>query len=212
MSHSVRHFVGIDEVGRGPLAGPICVGACLTSLSKKQAFLAKLAGIKDSKQLTPEAREEWVRILAQAAKKGECRFVTVFISEKVIDTKGLSYALHRAIGQALKRLKVKPNDCRVLLDGGIKAPKAFMLQETIIKGDEKEPLIAGASIVAKVRRDKYMTRLGKRYPSYGFEQHKGYGTKKHYEALKKHGISPFHRMSFLGKFLLREDVPIPVLE
>ncbi len=202
MSSSLHYRIGIDEVGRGPLAGPLCVGAFLVDRAYAKTFSRTLSGIKDSKQLTPAAREEWFRIFEKAAKAGECAWCTIFVSEKIIDTKGLSYALTSAIAKALLKLGVKPESCHVLLDGGIKAPKRFVSQKTIIKGDEKEPLIAGASIVAKVRRDRYMVRLGKRHPPYGFEVHKGYGTKKHYEALKKHGISPFHRKSFLKKFLI----------
>ena len=198
---SVSYIIGIDEVGRGPIAGPLCVGACLMSVAKAGRFGKTLAGIKESKQLTPHKREEWLRIICDAQEAGECRFSTVFVSEKVIDTKGLSFALRSAIDKALQKLRADPKASLVLLDGGIKAPPRFTRQKTIIKGDEKEPLIASASIVAKVRRDRYMTRLGKRYPDYGFEVHKGYGTKKHYEALKAHGILEVHRMSFLKKLI-----------
>lgn len=198
---SPAYVIGIDEVGRGPIAGPLCVGACLMSRTEAHRFGKTIFGIKESKQLAPDKREEWSRMLHLAAKEGECKLSTVFVSERVIDTQGLAFALRRAIGKVLRKLDVKPEECEVLLDGGIKAPESFIFQQTIIKGDEKEPLIASASIVAKVRRDRYMTRLSKRYPDYGFESHKGYGTKRHYEALKEHGISKVHRRSFLKKLI-----------
>jgi len=195
-----RYAIGIDEVGRGPLAGPLCVGACLArvplSFRRSKTFLAT----RDSKQLTAQKREEWFSRIAQAAEAGDCRWSTVFVSEQVIDKKGLSYALRKAIKTVLKKLGASPECSDVFLDGGIKAPPSFKSQRTIIRGDESVPLIASASIMAKVRRDRYMIRLGKRYPQYGFEKHKGYGTQGHYEALRTHGISKVHRRSFLTKF------------
>lgn len=197
-----RYVIGIDEVGRGPLAGPLCVGACLAKAPFSRKYAEVFSAIRDSKQLTAQKREEWFCRITKAAEAGECRWSTVFVSEKVIDGRGLSYALRKAIGTALKKLRVDPKLCDVFLDGGIKAPRVFSRQQTVIRGDEKVPLIAGASIMAKVRRDRYMLRLGKRYPLYGFEKHKGYGTKAHYAALRKHGISEVHRRSFLKKFLI----------
>lgn len=196
-----RYAIGIDEVGRGPLAGPLCVGACLTRTPFSLEFLKIFSAIRDSKQLTPAKREEWFRRIAKASKTGECRWSTVFVSGKVIDNKGLSFAIRKAIGTVLKKLQADPKSCEVLLDGGIKAPRVFAGQQTIIRGDEKVPLIAGASIMAKVLRDRYMVRLGKRYPLYGFERHKGYGTRAHYAALRKHGISEVHRKSFLKSLI-----------
>lgn len=195
-----EYVIGVDEVGRGSLAGPLCVGACLTRRKHAPAFLKVLSGIRDSKRLTPLGRVKWCRIIAQAAQSGLCEWRTVFVSEKIIDTRGLSFALKKAIRSALRKLRVHPAQSLVLLDGGIKAPRAFLFQRTIIRGDETEPLIAGASIIAKVRRDRYMIHLGKRYPAYGFERHKGYGTRAHYRALKKHGPSEVHRRSFLKRF------------
>lgn len=198
------YVIGIDEVGRGSLAGPLCVGACLMRRQRASAFARTLSGIKDSKQLTPQKRAEWFRVIAKAAKSGECEWHTVFISEKVIDRKGLSFALKKAIAQVLQNFHVDPSLCEVLLDGGIKAPSSFLFQQTIIKGDEKVLLIAGASIMAKVRRDRYMVRLAKLHPHYGFEEHKGYGTRRHYAALRKHGISEVHRRSFLKKLITND--------
>ena len=163
-------------------------------------FRKKLRGIKDSKQLSPLKRAEWFRIVSEAAKRKECEWRTVFVSEKIIDEKGLSFCLREAIAKVLRKLHAKPRACKVLLDGGIMAPRAFLFQQTIIRGDENVPLIAAASIMAKVTRDRYMVRLAKRYQEYGFDSHKGYGTRKHYAALRKYGISKVHRKSFLKKF------------
>lgn len=200
----MRHecVIGIDEVGRGSIAGPLCVGACLMSRKQAPAFLRTISGIKDSKRLTPLSREQWFRIIATAQEEGICEWRTVFVSEKVIDARGLSFALKKAIRSALRKLRVYPAQSLVLLDGGIKAPRVFSLQQTIIKGDEKVPLIAAASIMAKVVRDRYMVRLSRRHSVYGFERHKGYGTKEHYRALRKHGISDVHRRSFLKSLIL----------
>ncbi|MDO8594809.1 MAG: ribonuclease HII [bacterium] len=197
-----RCVIGIDEVGRGSLAGPLCVGGCLMDTKAKKPFFRPLSGIRDSKKLSSKQRLTWFTILSEASARGECRWSMAFVSERVIDTRGLSFALRHAIKTVLQKLRARPKTSLVLLDGGIRAPHSFRYQKTIIKGDEKEPLIAAASIVAKVSRDAYMTRLSKRFPLYGFAAHKGYGTKKHYAALKKHGISKVHRKSFLKKFLI----------
>ena len=193
--------IGIDEVGRGPLAGPLCVGACLVQKNRERVFLRTVRGIKDSKQLTAEKREEWFIALTEAERRRECKWQTIFVSPVFIDRCGMAWALRYAIRRVLQKLGVSPKQALVLLDGGIKAPTIFSSQKTIIKGDEKISLISAASIVAKVRRDRYMVRLAKRYPQYGFEKHKGYGTKKHYDALEKHGISEVHRRSFLKKYI-----------
>ena len=195
-----KYIIGVDEVGRGPLAGPLCVGACLVERRNVSAFYRTVSGIKDSKKLTHKMRMKWLRILTEAAKRGECSWSTAFVGQETIDRKGLSYCLKLAIRRTLKKIKAIPDLSKVLLDGGIKAPVIFINQKTIIKGDEKEPLIAAASIAAKVRRDRYMTRCSKQYPQYGFDEHKGYGTKAHYVVLNEYGICPVHRRSFLKKF------------
>ena len=192
--------IGIDEVGRGPLAGPLCVGACLVPKDREAVFSRTLRGIKDSKQLTFQKREEWFCIISEAEKRGECAWRTSFVSHTLIDRHGISYALRHAIRQVLRKLDADPRRTSVFLDGGIKAPIMFSTQQTVIKGDEKIPIISAASVVAKVRRDRYMVALGRRFPKYGFETHKGYGTKRHYRALRKYGISNVHRKSFLKKF------------
>jgi ribonuclease HII len=118
----------------------------------------------------------------------------------VIDKKGISFAIKSCIEKAFKELKLKPQETKVFLDGGLKAPRDFVFQETIIKGDDKILAISLASITAKVSRDNFMEKLSKKYPSYGFEVHKGYGTEKHRKAIKKYGLSGYHRISFCQKY------------
>ena len=194
----ITHIVGIDEVGRGPLAGPVTLGACVVpvSLTRKSFKL-----IRDSKKLTAQSREVWYQKMLELKKDGTINFALASISPKQIDTKGLSWAIKTALSNAIEALNVNPEITMVLLDGGLKAPAVFKYQKTIIKGDEKEFSISLASIAAKVTRDVEMTKLAKKYPAYGFEVHKGYGTLKHREAIKKHGPSKIHRMSFLKNIL-----------
>ncbi|MEI6058098.1 MAG: ribonuclease HII [bacterium] len=143
-------------------------------------------------------------IKIQKAKKiGIIDFAVTFQSEKVIDKKGLSFAIKNALSISIEKIiatnethDINPTVVDVLLDGGLKAPAHFTKQKTIIRGDTKEQTIALASICAKVLRDRRMIAVAKKYPAYGFEIHKGYGTKAHYAAIKKHGLSPLHRRSF----------------
>ncbi len=193
-------LIGIDEVGRGPLAGPLCVGAFLVERKKLPIVHRALRGIRDSKQLSEDERECWLSKILVLERDGACRTSTTLVSVDIIDRRGMANALHTAVARVLCKLSVSPTRCFVLLDGTLRAPAIFQLQESIIDGDENEPLIATASIVAKVRRDKHMALLAKRFPEYGFAEHKGYGTKKHYEALRKYGVSEVHRKSFLKKF------------
>ena len=200
MQKGIRYLIGIDEVGRGPLAGPLCVGACAVRLRAYRQVLSSFSGVKDSKRISAKLRGHWSERIRAAAARGALFTATSFVGEKTIDARGISRSLTVAICRVLARLGFPPAQCRVLLDGGIKAPRAFPFQETIIRGDEKEPLIALASIAAKVRRDRYMVRLARHFPEYGFEKHKGYGTRKHYTALRKYGILEVHRKSFLKHF------------
>jgi ribonuclease HII len=205
-----RFTIGIDEVGRGPIAGPVAVGAFLFLDEKtKKVF----RGVKESKQLSEAKREEWFRVIQESKRKGSVDFQVTFQSEKVIDTKGLSYAIKTALKSSLngvvrrnkigRILKAQPSNkggstsVKVLLDGGLKAPIEYVNQKTIIKGDEKEMVIALASICAKVLRDRKMNALARKYPKYGLEKHKGYGTRAHYAAIRKNGLLTIHRKSFL---------------
>lgn len=198
-----KYLIGIDEVGRGPLAGPVAVGAvCIYAEHKTQ--VAKLFPvIKDSKKLSAKAREEWVLRIREAEVAGFLATAVAFVTPAAIDKNGIAPSIRAALAKALEAVEHDMEQTRVLLDGGLRAPAHYKNQETIIKGDEKELAIAIASIVAKVARDKRMVALAKKFPNYGFEKHKGYGTRAHYEALGKHGLTPHHRKSFL-KRLIRE--------
>lgn len=189
--HTYKYIIGVDEVGRGPIAGPVTVGAVLLPADySRQNF----KGLKDSKKLTAKNREEWFSYV-RASK--DISYTTTSVSEKIIDSKGIVHAITTALRYSLKKLNISPEQSLVLLDGGLYAPEEFTYQKTIVKGDEREHAIALASIMAKVTRDRKMVRLGNKYPEYGFETHKGYGTEKHYEQIKKCGICDLHRRSFL---------------
>lgn len=190
----ITYLVGIDEVGRGPLAGPVTVCACKVA---KSFDFDRFKGIKDSKKLSPKKREEWFLKISELKAKQEIEYSHVSISAEEIDTIGIAVAIKKALAQCLENLKLSHESTQVLLDGSLHAPEKFSIQETIIKGDEKIPLISAASIVAKVVRDRYMDEQGKIHPVYGFEKHKGYGTAEHIKAIKKYGTSPLHRKTFL---------------
>ena len=191
----MSHIVGIDEAGRGPLAGPVAVGAVAISSSFKKNFFKS---IKDSKKLSPSDRELWFALALEARKEGLLDFAVSLVSEKVIDRKGISYAIRLGIRRSLMTLGVSA-DSQVYLDGGIKAPKEFIHQLTVIKGDEKIPIISLASIVAKVIRDKKMIKFSKKFPEFNFHKHKGYGTREHCQAIRKFGPTVIHRRSFLTR-------------
>lgn len=195
MAKSIAYLVGVDEAGRGPLAGPVSVGVVVVPI-KLQPVLKRYA-VRDSKKLSPRHRGEWYRFLWRERQVGNLQFATVLVSEKIVDRHGIVPAVKRGINRSLRRLNLEPLACSILLDGGLKAPKKFAYQQTIIRGDETEPIIALASIAAKVRRDRRMAKLAKLYPGYGFEIHKGYGTAAHYQAIKKLGPSAIHRRTFL---------------
>ncbi len=192
----IKYLIGIDEVGRGPIAGPVAVGSFLFIKSDAKKYFK---GVKESKQLKEEKREEWFGKILEAQKKGLINFAVTFQSDKVIDKRGLSFAIKNALKISLNKLKIKPEQALVLLDGGLYAPSEYKNQKTIIKGDTKEKVIALASICAKVLRDRKMRHWAKKYTDYSFDINKGYGTKAHYKAIEKHGLTPIHRRSFLQK-------------
>lgn len=194
-----RYTIGIDEVGRGPLAGPVAVGAVCIKAECTRHVKKMFPVVKDSKKLTSKAREVWREKIRDAERMGYLSCAVSYVAPSVIDKKGLSIAIRTAIEGSLSEIEHDANETKVLLDGGLHAPKQYLVQKTIIKGDEKELAIALASIVAKVARDARMVLLAKKFPEYGFENHKGYGTRAHYEALKKHGPTVHHRKSFLKK-------------
>ena len=191
----MKYIVGIDEVGRGPLAGPVTVGivACEQSLYKKLKKNRRLPPLgKDSKKLSEKNREVYSKYL----KYISVTYAVIHVSNKIIDAKGLSFAIKFAIDKGIKKLKLNPKNCEVKLDGGLRAPLEFKNQKTIIKGDEKVKIIAWASILAKVSRDNLMKKISKKYPEYNLHAHKGYGTLFHRTAIKQYGLSPLHRRTF----------------
>ena len=191
---NTKYVVGIDEVGRGPLAGPVSVCAFRMKISE-YAYISFHAHIRDSKKLSEKKRNEYFKELQQLKKEGKCDFAVVSQSAKIIDTKGITYAIRESLKRALQKVGAQIDDM-ILLDGGLRAEAKFTNQKTIIKGDEKELSIACASIVAKVTRDAHMRRMAKRYPDYGFERHVGYGTVLHRERIQIHGFIPLHRRTF----------------
>lgn len=194
--------IGIDEVGRGPLAGPVTVGAVFI----KNPRSVRLKNLRDSKKLSPRKREEWYSLLLSLQKEKKLFFATAHISPRVIDkiniSKAANHAALRALRKLIKKAGLNPRHVKVLLDGGLRLPskEEAYNSKTIIKGDEKIGVIALASIVAKVERDRYMVRASKKYLGYGFELHKGYGTKLHRKMIRKKGPSKIHRLTFLLSF------------
>ena len=197
-----KYLIGIDEAGRGPLAGPVAVGVITfqQTTNNKQQIKKILKGIRDSKKFSERQREEWYAKLKKLEKAGIIKTAVSLSGAKTIDERGIVTAIRRALARALKKLGIPPNSCRVLLDGTLCAPALYKNQKTIIRGDDTEPIISAASIIAKISRDRRMKRLAKKFPGYDFEIHKGYGTKKHYRAIKKHGLSKIHRRSFLQNY------------
>lgn len=195
--------IGIDEAGRGALAGPVCVGAVLypEDFDWREAFaLITRRGepvLRDSKKLSAQQR----RILYDfIATHGRLRHAHAFVSAESIDTIGIVNAAHEAAAIAIDSLGISPERVEVLLDAGLRAPAKWQ-QESFVRGDENIPAISFASIVAKVTRDRYMEELSAAHTPYGFELHKGYGTHAHRLAIRKHGLVPFiHRKTFLTAF------------
>jgi len=195
-----QHYtIGVDEAGRGPLAGPVSVGAVAVSRALSPAFRTIFRDIKESKQINEKKREEWFAKLVDAREKGILDFSVMMVGAPTIDRVGIVQAIRSALLRALLRLGNDPDTCRVLLDGSLRAPAVYFNQTTIIRGDETKRIIAAASVAAKVARDRKMERLALRFPDYGFERHKGYGTEDHIARIRTYGIvEGVHRRSFLG--------------
>jgi len=213
MTKSKTYLIGIDEVGRGPLAGPVTVAAVLlTANLKTYNFKNSKTPLRDSKKLSPKQRKIWFDFI----KKQKIPYAVANVFPKTIDKINISKAANLAATRALIKVDKlisyklvsfkKPIHANVFLDGGLylKNPKPKLKNlnptnlQTIIRGDEKIPAISLASIIAKVRRDKYMEKMHKKFPQYNFKKHKGYGTEIHYKLLKKNGASKIHRKSFLS--------------
>ena len=179
---------GVDEAGRGPLAGPVYAAAVILPDGLEEL------GINDSKKMTEKKREALFDIICDNA----IAYGIGFATEKEIDEINILNATFLAMRRAVEAMGEKPD--LVLVDGNRK-PVTGYEEVTVVKGDAKSISIAAASILAKVSRDRYMKELAERHPEYKFEQHKGYGTKLHYEMIEQYGILPDHRRSFLKKIL-----------
>lgn len=180
------YLAGVDEAGRGPLAGPVFAAAVIL------ADDVIIEGINDSKKLSEKKRE----LLYDEICEKAISYCVASVDEKEIDDINILQATFKAMRNAVSGLSVTPD--YVLIDGN-KSPSTLLAEETVVKGDSKSMSIAAASILAKVSRDRYITEIADKYPGYGFEKHKGYGTKAHYEAIEKLGICPIHRKTFLRK-------------
>lgn len=190
---SCGFICGIDEAGRGPLAGPVVAAACILPTDCEILYL------NDSKKLTEKRREElFVEIQEKAVSFG-----VGIVSPAVIDEINILQATYEAMRQAVEKLSVRPD---VFLNDAVVIPGIDESRQVkIIKGDAKSVSIAAASILAKVTRDHMMEEYDRLYPEYGFAKHKGYGTKAHLDAVREHGMCPIHRRSFLKKFMERES-------
>ena len=187
-------MLGVDEAGRGPLAGPVAVG--VVAVPEGFDVMKEFLGVADSKKLSEKRREKIFEMLETRVSRGDARFMVEFESAETIDEEGIAVAVRRALARGVNALAPDSALVHIQLDGALRAPREYA-QETIINGDELIPIISLASIAAKVIRDRRMVDFSKQYPLYGFEKHKGYGTAMHYEMLKKHGFCDIHRRSFI---------------
>ncbi len=183
----VSVICGVDEAGRGPLAGPVCAAAVILPPH------LEIPGLNDSKKLTDKRRRELMPVIKEQA----LAYGIAFATEQEIDELNILQATFLAMERAIRQLNIKPD--LALIDGNREKDFGLLVQ-TVIKGDSRSANIAAASVLAKVTRDDLMLEMAEKYPQYDFEVHKGYGTRKHYDALREFGPSPIHRMSFLKKF------------
>ncbi len=178
---------GVDEAGRGPLAGPVCAAAVILPEGYE------IPGLNDSKQLTDKKRRELFPIIKEQA----IAYGISMVDEKIIDEINILNATFQAMHEAIAQLEPKPDlaliDGNRVTDFGVEAM-------AVVKGDARDASIAAASILAKVTRDMYMEEMDQEYPQYGFAVHKGYGTRRHYDAIREYGMCPIHRRTFLKKF------------
>lgn len=183
----VKLICGVDEAGRGPLAGPVCAAAVILPPN------AEIPGLNDSKKLSDKKRRELYPIIKEQA----IAYGIAFADHAEIDEINILQATYLAMERAINQLSVKPE--LALIDGN-RAKDFGIPVQTVVHGDSLSASIAAASVLAKVTRDDYMLEMAEKYPGYDFEVHKGYGTKAHYAALTKLGACPIHRMTFLKKF------------
>lgn len=196
-----KYLIGIDEAGRGPLAGPVAVGVVLVPIGFDWNMIK---GVGDSKAMSENKRDVIYKEARQLEKKGLLQMIVTLVSAQQIDNQGINVAIKTGIERGLNKISSRFNLERdrnvvmIKLDGGLKAPIEYIHQETIIKGDAKEKVIGLASIMAKVTRDRYMRRRATVavFAPYDFARHKGYGTKAHRTAIAKYGLSTEHRASY----------------
>lgn len=222
---TVKYIIGIDEVGRGPLLGPVAVGIMVIENEEYQTLLAEaiFQPGKDSKKLTPRKRSEYFAKINELKEKEVLNYGVFFESNTVIDKFGIVGAIKMAIRKGLENLldrqlrKGSPSESErvgrtplpdakmenylVLLDGGLKAPAEYVNQKSIVKGDESELIISLASIAAKVTRDAKMEKLAETITRYDLKNNKGYGTAKHIADLRQYGPCDWHRQSFIRRIL-----------
>lgn len=184
-----KYVCGVDEAGRGPLAGPVCAAAVILPDD------CEIAGLNDSKKLTEKKREALYDVIIEKAIAYSVCYGTL----EEIEEYNILQATYLAMNRAIEGLSVRPD--YALIDGN-RVPKGITVEcETVVKGDGKSCSVAAASILAKVTRDRLLMDYDKEYPQYGFANHKGYGTAAHYAAIKEHGVTPVHRLSFLKNVL-----------
>ncbi len=183
-----QFICGIDEAGRGPLAGPVAAGAVILPKDHDLLYL------NDSKKLSPKKRD----LLFDQIKEEAVAWSVVLVSQERIDEINILQATYEAMRQAVAQLPVQP---AVLINDAVTIPGISIPQVPVVKGDAQCISIAAASILAKVTRDRLMEEMDEKFPGYGFAKHKGYGTKQHIEALKKLGPTPIHRKTFITRFV-----------
>lgn len=188
MNKGYKTVCGVDEAGRGPLAGPVYAAAVILPIG------AEIEGLNDSKKLSEKKREELFDVIKNVAVSLSVGIAT----EKEIDEINILQATFLAMTRAINGLEI-PADYAII--DGNRMPNLNIDGETVVKGDGKVMSVAAASIIAKVSRDRFMLKMAEKYPQYQFQKHKGYGTRLHYEMIEKYGISPIHRKTFLKKIL-----------
>jgi len=196
LDQGVSHIAGVDEAGRGPLAGPVVAAAVMFPGDWiRHGLPEELVGLNDSKQLTPLRRERFFGFLSQSP---HLQWAIVHVDSRTIDQINILQATHRAMIAALSELTKQPE--HALVDG-LRVPSLALDHTSLVRGDSLSYSIAAASVLAKVSRDRFMVEQDRKYPTYGFAQHKGYPTTKHRQAIQKSGPCPIHRGSFLSKIL-----------
>lgn len=196
-----KWIVGVDEVGRGPLAGPVVVGVVGMRMTSYKKMSWKKDGVllRDSKKMSPQKRALWAKQAVALQREGILIQKIVAVPALRIDQEGIAVCIKSAVFKGVISLGLDPKEVVVMLDGGLKAPLEYKDQKTIVRGDDAHKIISLASVVAKVYRDRLMERLHKQAPEYDWQANKGYGTASHLQALRTYGPSRYHRKSFISK-------------